>query len=171
MIGTVARHVPAWAVPLVSVAATPLTITLPTPTTSLAWSTTSAVEPDSSTSGDGDVICTNGAIVSRTITLNPALVTLPAASVAEQVTRVTPIANPLPEGGKQLIGTVPLTTSKALAAYVTTAPKGLVASATTSGGIVSTGRVVSRTTTRTSDEACFPRPSWSTWTRSLGSWI
>ena len=105
------------------------------------------------------MICTNGAIVSRTITLNPALVTLPAASVAEQVTRVTPIANPLPEGGKQLIGTVPLTTSKALAAYVTTAPKGLVASATTSGGIVSTGRVVSRTTTRTSDEACFPRPS------------
>ena len=112
--GTVASHVPACAVPTVRVASTPFTVTAAIPTVSFAWTTTAKVEPDNSASAE-DVICTSGAIVSLTMTLNPALAILPVASVAEQVTAVDPIAKTLPDAGAHVMGAAPLTTSVALA--------------------------------------------------------
>src|SRR5689334_9352231 len=94
-IGTAARHVLACGEPVVRVAATPFTLTAVTPTTSAACTTRSTLDADSSTSGDGDVICTVGAAVSRTITGNAPFAELPAASVATQFTTVVPIAKAL----------------------------------------------------------------------------
>src|ERR1051326_2431154 len=110
-IGTVARHVLAWGEPVVRVAATPFTLTAVTPTTSVVCTTMSAVEADSSTSGDGDVISTDGPVVSRTITGNVPDAELPAASVAAQFTNVVPSANPLPDAGTHETGVGPVTGS------------------------------------------------------------
>ena len=64
----------------------------------------------------------------RTVTVNVAVAVLPASSVAEHVTVVTPIGNTLPEAGVHFtIGFVGLP-SVALAVNSTVAPAGLVAS-------------------------------------------
>src|SRR5947209_3269700 len=95
-IGTVARHVPACAVPA-DVAATPFTVTAVTPTTSLVCTITSAAPLVNMVSVDGDAICTTGAVVSTTSTEKPPAALLPAPSVALQLTAVAPIGNPLPD--------------------------------------------------------------------------
>src|SRR5215213_4796065 len=89
----------------------------------------------------------DGAVVSRTVTLNVLLAELPAASVAVAVTCVVPSAKVLPEAGLKLTSAGPLTESAAVAAKVTAAPFGPVASALMSAGASMDGPVVSRTTT------------------------
>src|SRR5207253_8853537 len=69
--GTVARQVPACAVPLVRVAATPFTSTALAPTTSLTCTVTSAVGAVSIASAEGDVTATSGGVVSCTVTVIP----------------------------------------------------------------------------------------------------
>lgn len=69
-----------------------------------------------------------------TCTVNDLLVLLPAASVAVQVTVVSPIGKLLPDRGVQPKDATPAL-SVALAAKVTLAPAGLVASAVTSEGV------------------------------------
>src|SRR5688500_16924712 len=86
---------------------------------------------------------TNGAVVSRTVTLNADSAGLPAASSAEQTTFVVPSANRLPDAGRHETATAPLTVSVADVSNVTTRPPGEVASSTMFAGTVSTGAVVS----------------------------
>ena len=108
--------------------------------------TIAPVEPVASTvMFDGTV--TTGAVISRTVTVKVLLPVLPAASVAEQVTVVVPIAKVEPDGGEQVVVRAPLTASKAEAAKVTTAPAELVASTVMFDGTVTTGAVVSTTVT------------------------
>ena len=132
--GTVARHVPTCGVPLESVAAMPLTLKLASPTTSLACTTTASIEPDTRTSGEGDVISTDGGVVSRTITLNVPVATLPVASAAEQLTSVDPMGKRVPDTGTHETVTASPAALVALTTYDTVAPSTLVASATICAG-------------------------------------
>src|SRR5690348_9797804 len=92
---------------------------------------------------------TVGGVVSVTVTVNAALLALPCASVAEQVTVVAPMAKELPLAGTQLGATAPSTRSAAVAAKVTAAPAGPVASAATAAGKESAGGRVSTMVTVT----------------------
>src|SRR5436190_15145429 len=80
-----------------------------------------------------------GGVVSTTVTLNVALEVKPMVLEAEHVTAVEPIAKVEPDGGLHATGTLPSSRSVALAANVTTAPFGPVASAVMSCGTVSFG--------------------------------
>lgn len=100
-----------------------------------------------------------GGVVSTTVTVKPAVLILPEASIAAHWTRVEPRANVEPEGILQDIGTEPSTRSTALAEYVATAPAGPVASAVISAGRVKAGGVVSRTVTVEDAEPVLPNPS------------
>jgi hypothetical protein len=71
----------------------------------------------------------------------------PCESVAVQLTMVVPAGNVAPDGCEQVGVTGPSTTSIAVAVYVTTAPAVDVAAATIAPGTLSTGGVVSATTT------------------------
>src|SRR5690242_4033570 len=84
-------------------------------------------------------------MVRLTLTLNEPRATLPAWSVAVQVTSVVPIANVLPDAGVHTTGTLPSTRSVAVGWNVATAPSGPVAVSTWSAGTVSAGGVVSTT--------------------------
>jgi hypothetical protein len=90
---------------------------------------------------------TTGATVSRTVTLNDADPGLWAASSVEHVTTVVPRAKVLPLTREQPTVSGEVTASVALALNVTTAPAEDVASATLSAGTVTTGAIVSCTTT------------------------
>src|SRR5881628_2414525 len=96
-----------------------------------------------------------GAVVSCTMTWNLAEAALPRASVAEQLTSVTPILNVPPDGGEHVTGTLPSTRSVAVAEYVTGGPLGPVASAVWSC-TPRTGAVVSTTVTVKSSVAVLP---------------
>jgi hypothetical protein len=89
-----------------------------------------------------------GAVVSTTVMVNERDALLPAPSVAVQLTEVDPRANVVPEAGEQTGVTEPLTMSVAVAANVTAAPAGPVASAVMADGTVSAGAVVSTTLIR-----------------------
>ena len=81
--GTVARQVPACAVPFVRVAATPFTSTALAPTTSLTCTVTSAVGAVSIASAEGDVTATSGGVVSCTVTVIPVdAVSWPSSTVS-----------------------------------------------------------------------------------------
>jgi hypothetical protein len=82
-----------------------------------------------------------------TVTVKLAVAVLPCVSDAVHVTLVVPSANVEPDGTLQVSGRGPSTRSVALAANVTTAPFGPVASALILGGTVSAGGVVSTTET------------------------
>ena len=79
-------------------------------------STTASPVADADTViGDGAGVNTGG-VTSITSISNDALVVLPAASVAVQVTTVIPIGNAEPEGGSQMIVTLPVALSFAVGA-------------------------------------------------------
>ena len=65
-----------------------------------------------------------GFVVSTTVTSNEAVPTLPAASVAVQVTLVVVMSNGEPDAGEHVTGRLPETLSWAVAVTVTTAPSG-----------------------------------------------
>jgi non-canonical (house-cleaning) NTP pyrophosphatase len=93
-------------------------------------------------------IDTNGGVVSRTVTVEEAEPTLPAASVAVHLTAVVPSGKVELEDGEQVGVSVPPTMSVADAEKVATAPLGPVASRVVgSPDIVTTGGVVSTTVT------------------------
>ena len=69
-----------------------------------------------------------GAVVSSTVTVNEPVEVLPAESVAEQSTVVTPSANVELDAGTQSTETEPSTRSLAVAVNVASAPPGPVAS-------------------------------------------
>src|SRR5206468_4708968 len=115
-------------VPVVSAAVTPCTATLDTPPTSAACTVTVAGDV-ASNARRGEVICTTGGAVSRTVTPNTAAPTLPCASLAEQFTSVLPIGAIEPDGGTQTTGTAPSTMSSAAGGvHHACAPAGPVAS-------------------------------------------
>jgi hypothetical protein len=95
------------------------------------------------------------------MTLNEPVASFPAASVAVQVTSVVPSGNVEPEAGVHDTSTEPSTKSVAVAAaYVTSAPCGLVASAAGGAdGSVNSGGVVSCTMTLNEPVASFPAAS------------
>jgi hypothetical protein len=80
-------------------------------------------------------------------TLKLASPVLPAASVARQITAVSPIANVDSEAGEHVGSSSRLMMSIAEAANSRTAPLGETASATKSPGVVTVGGVVSTTVT------------------------
>ncbi len=80
--------------------------------------------------------------MSTTVTVKLPVDVLPAVSVAEQFTVVVPSGKIEPEGGEQVTGSVPSTTSVAVAAKVTAAPEGPVASAVMNVGKLKEGGVV-----------------------------
>jgi len=84
-----------------------------------------------------------GAVVSRTVTVKLLDALFPRVSLAEQVTVVLVIAKVLPEAGAQLTAGLAGLASVALAAKVTAAPVGPVASAVMFAGTVIIGAVVS----------------------------
>jgi hypothetical protein len=94
--------------------------------------------------------------VSLTVTVNDAEPVLPCASVAVQVTVVTPIRNVEPLAGLQLTGRAPSTLSVADAEYVNTAPVGPVPSTVAFAGTVRTGGAVSVTVTVNDAEPVLP---------------
>ena len=100
-----------------------------------------------------------GGVVSTTVTVKPAVLILPEASVAAHWTRVEPRANVEPERILQDTGTEPSTRSTAPAEYVMIAPAGLVASAVISVGRVKTGPIVSTTVTVEDAEPVLPNTS------------
>ena len=71
----------------------------------------------------------SGGVSVLTVTVPPPLPTLPLLSVASQVTGVSPSGKTDPDPGVQVSATGPSTASVAVAAYVTAAPSGPVASA------------------------------------------
>src|SRR4051812_416439 len=93
--------------------------------------------------------CIAGGVLSVTVTVKEPLLALPWTSVAEQVTAVTPMAKELPLLGTQAGANAPSTRSVAMAAKLTAAPAGPVASAESAGGNVSAGGVVSTMVTVT----------------------
>jgi len=105
------------------------------------------------TAPDGDVatvmilagVVTVGGVLSSTVMVNVADPGLPAASVAEHVTGVSPSANILPEIGVHVAGKAPSTLSEAVSPeYITKAPDGDVASTPViSAGVVTVGGMVS----------------------------
>src|SRR5438093_789443 len=88
-----------------------------------------------------------GGVVSRTVTVNVFVPTLPRASVALHVTVVVPIANVAPLGGVHVTASAPSTVSVADVAKLNAAPVGPVASTVALAGTVTTGAVVSLTVT------------------------
>jgi len=86
--------------------------------------------------------CKVGGVVSATVTVKLPVDVLPALSVAEQVTTVRPTGKVEPDGGEQVTGTVPSTTSVAVAVKVTAAPEGPVADAVMDVGKLKEGGVV-----------------------------
>jgi hypothetical protein len=82
---------------------------------------------------------------SATVTVKLADPTLPAPSVAWQVTCVGPSGNVEPDAGEQVGVSVPLTRSLAVAVYVTGV--GVADTTTVGDGTVTVGGVVSRTVT------------------------
>src|SRR5579864_4775185 len=72
---------------------------------------------------------------------------LPLASVAVQLTVVSPIVKKEPETGTHVTAGFGSTASVAVAFQLARPPVGVVASATTDAGTVSDGAVVSRTVT------------------------
>jgi hypothetical protein len=84
--------------------------------------------------------------IKLTVTRNDAVPVLPASSVAEQLTVVTPIGNVEPEAGEQDGVIEPSTRSDAVALNVTTAPEELVV-VVMSAGTETEGLVVSLTVT------------------------
>src|SRR5262245_59519439 len=101
-------------------------------------STTAPPGPVASTTMSSGAEIT-GAVVSTTVTSNVWVVVLPLLSEAVAVTVVLPSPKVLPEGGLSVTGTSPSRSSTALAANVTTAPAGPVASTSMSPGTVRTG--------------------------------
>jgi hypothetical protein len=85
--------------------------------------------------------------VSVTVIVKLAVPVLVCSSVAEQFTVVVPSGNVEPDAGVQVTGSVPSTTSVALAVNVTAAPLGLVACVVMFDGTATTGGVVSVTVT------------------------
>ena len=81
--------------------------------------------------------------MSTTVTVNEPDAVLPAASVAEQSTVVVPRAKVEPDGGTQVTAGEAGSASAAVAANVTTAPAGPIASAVIGLGRPRTGGVVS----------------------------
>src|SRR5829696_2320975 len=93
-----------------------------------------------------------GGVVSRTVTSKPPCASLPAVSVAVQVTVVLPKGKVLPEGGVQV--TSGLVGSRSVAVgggQATLAPSGPVASSVMSSGRSSTGGVMSSSAVRQFD--------------------
>jgi hypothetical protein len=89
---------------------------------------------------------TAGAVVSRTVTVKLPVASLPAASLAEQSTIVSPKGKVLPEAGEQVTRTEPSLSSVAEGAgsNVTAVPSGPVASTVISAGSERAGGVMSR---------------------------
>jgi len=102
---------------------------------------------------------TTGGVVSWTTTVAEAVPVLPAASVAEQVMVVLPSGKVLPEAGAHVGVSEPDTASVAVAAYAIAAPLGPVASTGLMAGTVTTGAVVSWTTTVAMAEPTLPAVS------------
>src|SRR6266849_1674216 len=100
-----------------------------------------------------------GAVVSSTTTVAVAVPVLPAASVAEQVMVVVPSGKVLPEAGAHVGVSEPDTASVAVAAYAIAAPLGPVASTGLMAGTVTTGAVVSWTSTVAMAEPTLPAVS------------
>src|SRR5918993_5935581 len=99
-------------------------------------------------------------MVSCTLTVNEPVASFPAASVAEQLTVVSPSGNVEPEAGSHVTSTSPSTASVAVAVYVISAPCGLVASAAGGAdGSVNSGGMVSCTLTVNEPVASFPAAS------------
>src|SRR5689334_1159549 len=94
-----------------------------------------------------------GARVSRTVTGNERVATRPSLSVAVHVTVVVPIGNMLPETSEQTGTSGPSCRSFAIAAYVTAAPAGPVASAKTEVRTVSVGIIAARGTMSANGES------------------
>src|SRR3989441_3860397 len=88
-----------------------------------------------------------GAVVSVTVTVNDAVLRLPCASVAAQVTVVGPNGKVDPLAGAQIGASGPSRMSVANAVKVWGAPAALVASTVALAGTVTTGAVVSVTVT------------------------
>src|SRR5688572_12688846 len=84
--------------------------------------------------GVADTVAMTGALVSSTLTSKLADATLPAASVAVQLTSVTPVSKNEPELGEHCTATGPSLSSIADASHVATAPFEAVASTTTRSG-------------------------------------
>src|SRR2546428_2217843 len=82
-------------------AGNPFTVTLPTPTASVASTTTRNGDDGMTSSTVGRMIRTNGGVVSRTVTVNEPWLLLPCASVAVQLTVVVPIGNGKADAGWQ----------------------------------------------------------------------
>src|SRR4030067_756333 len=108
--------------------------------------TTAPEGPVASTVVPGGTI-TVGAVVSCTVTMKLLLPVFRLASVASQLTVVSPIAKVEPETGVQSVVNGPSTISNAEVIKLTTAPEGPVASTVVSGGTVTSGGVRSRTVT------------------------
>src|SRR4030067_25434 len=104
--------------------------------------TTAPEGPVASTVVSGGTI-TVGAVVSCTVTMKLLLPVFRLASVASQLTVVSPIAKVEPETGAQVDVNGPSTRSDAEVVKVTAAPKELVASAVMSVGTITVGAVVS----------------------------
>src|SRR6185295_7158128 len=88
-----------------------------------------------------------GPVVSVTVTMNEAVLWLPCASVAVQLTVVGPNGKVEPLAGVQRVATLPSNTSVADAVKVNGAPFAPVASTVAFAGTVRTGPVVSVTVT------------------------
>src|SRR5262245_21906936 len=99
-----------------------------------------------------------GGVTSRTVTLNPPVATLPAASVAVHTTCVAPTGNADPDGGAHATTGFGSRLSVALAEYVTVAVVP-TASATRSPGRLSTGAVRSITIVNGADSDSWPAAS------------
>src|SRR6266850_2144422 len=90
---------------------------------------------------------TTGPVVSVTVTVNDAVLWLPCASVAVQLTVVGPNGNVDPLVGVHVVAMLPSSRSVADAVNVKAAPAALVASTVAFAGTVMTGPVVSVTVT------------------------
>src|SRR5262245_2750680 len=86
---------------------------------------------------------TSCSIAPRTWTTKLAVATFPDASVAVQITGVSPIRNCEPEGGVLTTAGTGSMVSTAVTAYSTKLPPGEVASTTKPSGTVRTGNVTS----------------------------
>jgi hypothetical protein len=137
--------------------------------TLVAPSTTSAAEAANVTDAPAAPVAscvmspgtvTTGGFVSTTVTGNVFELELPRVSVDEQVTLVLPRGKVDPDACEHDTVVAPSTTSEALAANVTAAPFGPVASTpATLSGAVTTGGVVSATVTVKLPLAVLPRAS------------
>jgi hypothetical protein len=138
-------HVTVRAPPTMSVAETAKTTIAPAPLVASARTFGGAVR--------------TGAVVSRTTTGNVSVALFVARSLAEQVTVVDPKENGDPVAGVHTAATAPSKASTAVAANVTTAPFGPVASAPTPAGTVTRGGAAASTITLNVPVAERPVPS------------